>query len=100
MSTLHMIPVQPDAWAWFGETPGQRLTEIPEHTFRSLVRYARQNYACDIIPVIREYVTLDEPNAYHDDVLATIEYSSTGACSAVGGHLDADGHILWSCYAD
>lgn len=99
MSALS-VPVQPlSDFAWFSELEGTRPKAINPETYLSLARYARQTYACDISPVIREYVILEDTNPYGDDVVATVQYLSSGAVSSVGGRLTENG-IAWTCYAD
>lgn len=98
---LTEVLVQPlaDGFRWFAEL-GPSLGSITTPTAASIYRYVRSSYPADIVPRIIEYVVLPEPNTYGDDVLTTVQYSKTGACTSLGGHLSEDGHIVWSCYAD
>src|SRR5690606_33755732 len=100
MSALS-VPVTPlSDFAWFSEAEGTRPSAIDPAAYTSLARWVRTRYDANISPVVREYVILSETNRYGDDVVATVQYNRQGHCSSVGGSLDADGHIVWSCYAD
>jgi hypothetical protein len=94
------VAITPIGWEWFSQSDGTRPTAIDIATAKSLIRYARQNYDCDMEPRITEFVMLPETNEWGDDVLATVQYSRSGYVSSAGGSLDDNGHITWRCYAD
>lgn len=94
-----LVEVKPNGFNWFADIKGAHLSVITEDAYKSLARYARQNYECDIIPVVTEYVILENETEWGDVVVATVQYSSKGYVSSAGGQL-VDRHIKWSCYAD
>lgn len=95
-----MCKIKPTDFEWFGHIEGFRPNRIGTDTYLSLARFVHKHYQYDIVPQVTEYVILPEPNTYGDDVLATVQYNATGAVTSLGGHLDDNGRIEWTCYAD